>query len=514
MYVNSCRASTGSVKLDTLSMSCTPESRLGQYLDGHLQLTGILGVGAYGVVYTAVDIYSFIPYAIKALSKVGLEPAQRLFQEREIELHRAAQCHPNVVSLVEILEAPDCVYVVMEYCSEGDLFSAITENGHYVGDDVLAKSVFLQLLDAVEFCHSIGIYHRDLKPENVLVANSGQVVKLGDFGLATTEPFTSDFGCGSTFYMSPECQVTKPSSSFLKHRKRYASAPNDVWSLGVILINLTCGRNPWKRASASLDETYNAFVQNPLFLRSILPISTELEAVLLQIFDRNPCTRISLPDLRQAIMRCERLTVYSPDDMAISPQTPISMDGLTVDGEWPKPPISQPVPAHTPYAPQFSSPILQQGQFTFPATPQTPFISNTQTCTPPYYSQSTSKFTPHAYPEQTQIACPPTPESPIWNPKSLIGKKYRTRMQVYNANNSEPSVNPSGKSEQNTLTLNQTKGYLTDDEVMSADVDKRQNRRDAFQSLVDSSAPSPLLLNDVDKHRSAVQTSAARVPVF
>jgi serine/threonine protein kinase len=168
-----------------------------------LQLTGILGVGAYGVVYTALDIQTNIPYAVKALNKLGLEPRQQKFQQREIQLHHQASAHPNVVSLVRIMDAPDCTYVVMEYCPEGDLFSNITEQGKYAGNDALAKRAFLQILDAVEYCHSVGIYHRDLKPENVLVTDQGMTCKLADFGLATTDHVTSDFGCGSTFYMSP-----------------------------------------------------------------------------------------------------------------------------------------------------------------------------------------------------------------------------------------------------------------------------------------------------------------------
>ena len=183
--------------------TCAPEERIGQVLAGRLQLTGILGVGAYGVVYTAVDLQTQVPYAVKALNKVGLEPRQRRFQQREIQLHYQASRHPNVVSLAKIMDSPDCTFVVIEYCPEGDLFSNITEKGNYVGNDRLAKRAFLQILDAVEYCHSIGIYHRDLKPENVLVTDNGLSVKLADFGLATTDWITSDFGCGSTFYMSP-----------------------------------------------------------------------------------------------------------------------------------------------------------------------------------------------------------------------------------------------------------------------------------------------------------------------
>ena len=183
--------------------SVAPEDRLGCLLAGRLELTSILGIGAYGVVYTAVDIHTHIPYAVKALTKIGLDARQRRFQQREIKLHHRASQHPNVVSLVRILDSDDCTFVVIEFCPEGDLFSNITERGQFVGNDALAKHAFLQILDAVRYCHSIGIFHRDLKPENILVTDHGNTVKLADFGLATTDRITSDFGCGSTFYMSP-----------------------------------------------------------------------------------------------------------------------------------------------------------------------------------------------------------------------------------------------------------------------------------------------------------------------
>lgn len=187
-----------------LQSTClSPEDRLGCVLASRIELVSILGVGAYGVVYQAIDIYTNELYAVKALPKHGLDARQRRFQQGEIAHHYQASQHPNVVSLMRILDSPECTYVVLEYCPEGDLFSNITEQGHFVGNDRLAKHVFLQLLDAVQYCHSVGIYHRDLKPENVLVTDNGRTVKLADFGLATRDKNTTDFGCGSTFYMSP-----------------------------------------------------------------------------------------------------------------------------------------------------------------------------------------------------------------------------------------------------------------------------------------------------------------------
>jgi serine/threonine protein kinase len=283
-----------------------PEERLGRYLEGKLQLTGILGTGAYGVVYSALDVKSGVRYAVKCLSKYNadgtpLDRRQIAFQTREIQLHYQASRHPNVVSMLKIVDNADCIYVILEYCPEGDLFYNITERGQYVGRDELSRSVFLQILDAVQYCHSRGIYHRDLKPENILVSDGGETVKLADFGLATASDKSEDYGCGSTFYMSPEC---------LDHSTRkpfYMCAPNDVWSLGVVLVNLTCGRNPWKQASLD-DSTYRAFTRHPGYLKSILPITDELNDILTAIFTANPEQRITLPELKRRILACGQFT--------------------------------------------------------------------------------------------------------------------------------------------------------------------------------------------------------------
>jgi serine/threonine protein kinase len=183
-------------------------------------------------------------------------------------------------------------------------------------------------LDAVQFCHSQGIYHRDLKPENVLVTDQGCTVKLADFGLATTDCISGDYGCGSTFYMSPGTSPYIPHQlDYSNHRQecgqnrpyaRYATAPNDVWSLGVILVNLTCGRNPWKKASPE-DSTFRAFLKDSDFLSTILPISSELNDILRRVFECDPRRRISLQDLRDLIVACPRMTTTGYNNLPPSP---------------------------------------------------------------------------------------------------------------------------------------------------------------------------------------------------
>jgi serine/threonine protein kinase len=146
-------------------------------------------------------------YAVKALNKIGLDARQKSFQRREIALHSLASSHPSIVTLHAVIESPSCIFVILDYCPDGDLFGMITEKQRYLGKTEAIKSVFIQIIEAVQFCHRLGISHRDLKPENILCKKQGDDVVLADFGLATAEKTSSDFGCGSTFYMSPGSSI-------------------------------------------------------------------------------------------------------------------------------------------------------------------------------------------------------------------------------------------------------------------------------------------------------------------
>ena len=110
-----------------------------------------------------------------------------------------------------------------------------------------------------------------------------------------------------------ECQQTSP-----KPYECYSSEANDVWSLGVILVNLTCGRNPWKRASLE-DSTFRAYMRDQNFLQSILPISDDLNCILKRIFEVDSRRRVTLDVLRNMIVYCPQLV---QDPMDSLPPTP------------------------------------------------------------------------------------------------------------------------------------------------------------------------------------------------
>ena len=154
-----------------------------------------------------------------------------------------------------------------------------------------------------------------------------------------------------------ECQQSNP-----KPFSCYASAPNDIWSLGVVLVNLTCGRNPWKRASME-DSTFRAYVRDRNFLKTILPISDSLNCILQRIFEVDPRRRISLEELRDAIQHCPAFSqstatglppsppyspVESPIDSPCSVQSDIlepvpNMDLLPAQ-QYPQFPVQRPLP--------------------------------------------------------------------------------------------------------------------------------------------------------------------------
>ena len=116
-------------------------------------------------------------------------------------------------------------------------------------------------------------------------------------------------------------------------------------------MNLTCGRNPWKRASME-DSTFRAYRNNSRFLSSILPLSLELDFILSRIFEQDPRRRINIPELRDLVLRCSNFTTRSTGALPpTSPSEPryASGSGATCHTS------AQPLPSFNQYAPSGSA---------------------------------------------------------------------------------------------------------------------------------------------------------------
>ncbi|KAJ7715515.1 kinase-like domain-containing protein [Mycena maculata] len=273
--------------------------------DGRLKLVSLVGAGAYGKLYRALDTSSTSStssasssssssprfYAVKCLRKPAFRSRDAKFQDRERTLHRRVSAHPNIVTLHRLFTDREHVFLVLEFCAGGDMFHAITD-GVYHKNTELIRSTFASLVEAVLFLHSRGVYHRDLKPENVLTNHAGGSPLIADFGLATPSKISHDMDCGSGSYMTPE--------SFSSASSTYCPPQSDVWALCITLINLVSAMNPWRSAQAS-DARWNSFLTDPDFLREIIPISTSLTDLLLRCFRLDAALRPSLVELGRAV---------------------------------------------------------------------------------------------------------------------------------------------------------------------------------------------------------------------
>ncbi|THU79505.1 Pkinase-domain-containing protein [Dendrothele bispora CBS 962.96] len=206
----------------------------------------------------------------QCLRKFEKNSRNEMFQMREFVLHKKVSSHPNVVNFYDAFYEHDHVFVVLELCEGGDLFTAIVNHGLFEGNDKLIKSCFTQILDGLYHCHRKLVFHRDLKPENILCSRDGTHFRLADFGLATDQQESQSYGCGSAEYMSPEC-IGK---GYRFGKKPYSTAQNDIWALGIILINLITARSPWKHAGTE-DHCFSNFLENPTWLLDSLPISSD-----------------------------------------------------------------------------------------------------------------------------------------------------------------------------------------------------------------------------------------------
>ncbi|KAJ1785742.1 Serine/threonine protein kinase [Coemansia sp. RSA 2399] len=375
--------------------------------NGNLQFVKLIGVGTYGEVYMAIDRQTGESYAVKVLPRnqtsaeqppsiqsrlqrlststssrrraaTGSSANEQQYVDartlsREVALYARIPNHGNIVRLERMLHTKDQLFMVMEHCPGGDLYENISTNPYFQlpNNDALIRRLFLQLVSALQHCHKQGVYHRDIKPENVLVTRDGLNVKLIDFGLSTNEPWCREIGCGSAYYMSPECQ-----GGIHTKVDRYAAAPNDVWALGIILINLTTGRNPWNRAHIT-DPLFRRYLTDKSFLCKAIRATPEFTHIIYRTLDVNPLTRCTMDELQSLAQACPRF--IEPVRTSYQPEHPFQKQPVQptcADFQAPTPAapvVQQPIPSSYYRVPDpFSAGAIVQAIARAPQAPQLP----------------------------------------------------------------------------------------------------------------------------------------------
>lgn len=280
----------------------------GVVLDGRFETISPLNHGSFGMVFKARDMVTGETVAIKCLTKksaadeAGFDYAIDDKYEELILHHRLGQ-HPNIVSLIHSFETEAHVYLVLEFCQQGDLYEAIRV-GRGPLETEHVRRFMLELVDAVAYIHSKGIYHRDIKPENIFLGKDGSL-KLGDFGLATTDTWTYESAVGSDRYMSPE-QYDSAGAG-------YSPAQADVWAIGVCLLNVLFSRNPFTSPTES-DPLFLDFSRDKQSLFDVFPsMSQDTYEVIVECMSMDPSKR-SIIGARRALNRAVNFTTLDEGD--------------------------------------------------------------------------------------------------------------------------------------------------------------------------------------------------------
>ena len=242
-----------------------------------------IGEGNFGKVKLGVNKKTKEQFAIKIMNK---EKIQKLMGREiipEIEISKKFN-HKNVIKVHSILEDETNYYLVMEYCSKGELFDLISKKKRLPKEQ--SSLFFYQLINGVEYIHSKGYAHRDLKPENLLLTKNN-VLKIIDFGL--THEYNEDISlktkCGSPSYAAPE----------ILKGYQYDGFKTDIWSCGIILFAMLSGFLPFEGETNKI--LFQNIIKCEINLNHIK--NDEIKDLIKNLLNPEPKLRIDIKDIKK-----------------------------------------------------------------------------------------------------------------------------------------------------------------------------------------------------------------------
>ena len=255
------------------------------------EIKGTIGKGKFGQVRLGIHKESGKQVAIKIINKNYVEGIDYEQIKSEIDILKIAK-HPNIIKLYDVFENEKYIYIIMEYCPGGDLFSYIEKRNFKLKEERAAEIIH-KLCTAVYFLHQYGIVHRDLKPENILMMDQtdNADIRLIDFGLGKMlgpgEKCDDPFGTFS--YVAPEVLQDKPYDSKV-----------DLFAIGIITYLLVAGFLPFDdEKSESEIARQTVYKPTPYPKKIWNKISNEAKMFVDNLLSKDPDKRMNLQEVLQ-----------------------------------------------------------------------------------------------------------------------------------------------------------------------------------------------------------------------
>ncbi|VAH66542.1 unnamed protein product [Triticum turgidum subsp. durum] len=218
-----------------------------QFTAADFELGKIYGVGSYSKVVRARKKDTGNVYALKIMDKKFITKENKISYVKMERIVLDQLDHPGVIRLFFTFQDTYSLYMALESCEGGELFDQIVRKGRLSEDE--ARFYAAEIVDILEYLHSVGLIHRDVKPENLLLTSDGHI-KIADFGsvkptvdtpIKVLPNSTNERACtfvGTAAYVPPEVLNSAP-----------ATFGNDLWALGCTLFQMLSGSSPFKDAS-------------------------------------------------------------------------------------------------------------------------------------------------------------------------------------------------------------------------------------------------------------------------
>lgn len=274
-----------------------------------------LGSGSNASVHLAHHLPTNTRVAVKIIDIS--DTSKRELALKEVQILRSLYRHENIIDIQDVIEEREFLYLFMEYASNGHLGTFIHRHGRL--DEDVARKYFVQMLNALEYCHKNNVVHHDMKLENILLT-SDHSIRLIDFGLSrrlSKDRLIKEFS-GSPLYMPPEI------FSLQLHNEKV-----DIWGIGVCLYYMVTDSFPFPA------NTYHELEEKVLFEDIVFPLNMGLtesiKDLLRLMLAKDPSKRLTVKEIKNHRWINSKRNILKKRTSSSSSSSSFSFDELSFE---------------------------------------------------------------------------------------------------------------------------------------------------------------------------------------